>query len=318
MQPADGEDGDFEALVEAASAYRLAGQWRLLVERDAGIELLLHAASLFSRAGLTYGAYLAASLAPDMHRDRLGPWTERLLRTAGQRHGENELRVLLGLEEHRPDPILGHVQQQTYLLLACAGLASPGSARANELRSFATESPHLNGVVPVGSMAVPVRTFWGLALDMLSPRDGRAARAYAGTLAELSRAYARTVNLAMANTLTWSNAATPIDVVDLDLVGAMAMGVKHFGADRMRDLLSATRLPDVALVPLDLGMEVADWDLAPPDGPHPRRDGLRPQDAGLGVDDLPGPEDLPGPGDLPGPDDPPSPDDPRGPDLGGL
>ncbi|MFF5147761.1 hypothetical protein ACFY6U_50025 [Streptomyces sp. NPDC013157] len=276
----DQENADFKALVEAASAYRLAGQWRWLVEQDAGVELLLHAASLFTRAGLTYGAYLSASLAPVSHGDQLDSWVERLLRTAGQRHRESEPLVELGLEDHRPDDILGHVQQQAYLLLACALLTTPGSPQATELRSFATESPHRDGVVPMGSMAMPVRTFWGLAVDMLSPEDSEAARRYADTLAELSRAYARTVGLAMANTLTWSNGAAPIDVADLDVIGTTAMGTRHFGRRRMRVLLATAELPDLALVPLDLGLEVVDV----PDPPDPDPSGLR-RDR-LEVDDL--------------------------------
>ncbi|MFK0158331.1 hypothetical protein ACIQVK_40475 [Streptomyces sp. NPDC090493] len=146
----DQENDDFKALVEAASAYRLAGQWRLLVERDAGVGLLLHAASLFTRAGLTYGAYLSASLAPASCRDQLDPWKERLLRSAGQQRGESELLVELGLADHQPDDILGHVQQQTYLLLACALLAPPGSPQATELRSFASESPQGTASFPWG------------------------------------------------------------------------------------------------------------------------------------------------------------------------
>ncbi|MGW7422896.1 hypothetical protein ACWGJB_23095 [Streptomyces sp. NPDC054813] len=334
VQPDAEDDSDFAALVEAASAFRLAGQWRLLVDPDAGVDLLLHAASLLSRAGLTYGAYLRASLAPDSCRDQLDSWTDRLLRTVGQPHGESEL----GFEERRPDEILDHVQQQTYLLLACARLTTPGSEQAAELRSFATESPHRDGVVPVGSMAMPVRTFWGLALDMLSPDDEPAAQSYAGTLTELSRAYARTVDLAMANTLTWFNAAAPIDVADLDVIGTMAMGVQHFGPDRMRDLLTTetAELPAVVLVPLNLGMRVIHEG---PIGPDPRGPG----DTGP---DLPGPgnsepnprgpgniepnsprpdhltewDDSPGPGDPPDPSDPPRPGGPgsRGGPDGGL
>ncbi|MFJ3798427.1 hypothetical protein ACIPSJ_19320 [Streptomyces sp. NPDC090088] len=305
VEPDEGEDGDFKALVEAASAYRLAGQWRLLTERAPGVELLLHAAWLFSRAGLAYGAYLRAALAPDRYGDQLDSWTERLLRTAGQRHGASE-----------------HVQQQTYLLLACARLTTPGSAQAAELRSFATGSPHRDGVVPVGSMAMPVRTFWGLALDMLSPEDGPAARRYARTLAELSRAYARTVDLAMANTLTWFNAAAPIDVADLDVIGTVAMGVQHFGLNRIQGLLTTgTELSAVALVPLDLGMSVASPERPPrPPTPYVRLDDLpRLDDLGR-QDDLGRLDDPDEPEDLGGPDRPNGPDDWGGPGggLGGL
>jgi hypothetical protein len=291
MRNVEAESGDLEAaLIEAASAYRLAGQWRLLVDSDGGVALLLRAASLFSRAGLTYGAYLEASLVPDRVRDRRDAWRALLLRTDGQpQHATGP-----AFEEHRADKFLGHVQQQTYLLLACAALTTPGSGQAEELRSFASRSPHRDGVVPMGSMGVPVRTLWGLALDMLSPDAEPAARRYAGTLTELSRAYARTVDLAMANTLTWFNGAAPIDVADLDVIGTMAMGIQHFGRDRMQDLLDTTELPDVARVPLDLGMEVA-----PPgtdDGPI--LDELGPDGTEPGWTDLNGPDDGP---DLNGP-----------------
>ncbi|WP_406438711.1 hypothetical protein OHB00_28145 [Streptomyces sp. NBC_00631] len=310
MRDAEAADGDLEAaLIEAASAYRLAGQWRLLVDRKGGVALLLRAAALFSRVGLMYGAYLEASLAPDRVRDRLDAWTALLLRTDGQPQRAADP----AFEEHQADKFLGHVQQQTYLLLACAALTTPGSGQAEELRSFASRSPHRDGVVPMGSMGVPVRTFWGLALNMLSPDDEPAARTYADTLTELSRAYARTVDLAMANTLTWFNGAAPIDVADLDVIGTMAMGIQHFGRGRMRDLLDATELPAVALVPLDLGMQVAP---PPPDGRpnlnRPELDDLPPDridPSGIDLDE----PDQDGP-DLDGPDN--GPDGWRGP--GGL
>ncbi|MFK0158330.1 hypothetical protein ACIQVK_40470 [Streptomyces sp. NPDC090493] len=62
----------------------------------------------------------------------------------------------------------------------------------------------------------------------------------------------------MANTLTWSNGAAPIDVADLEMIGTAAMGHRHFGWRRMRVLLATTELPDLARVPLDLGLEVVD------------------------------------------------------------
>ncbi|MER5792175.1 hypothetical protein [Streptomyces sp. NPDC001980] len=320
MGNVEAEDGDAEAaLIEAASAYRLAGQWRLLVDRKGGIALLLRAASLYSRAGLMYGAYLEASLAPVRVRDRRDAWTAQLLRTAGR----PQSAAGPAFEELRSDRFLGHVQQQTYLLLACAALTAPRSEQAAELRSFATRSPHRDGVVPMGSMGMPVRTFWGLALNMLSPDDGPAARTYADTLTGLSRTYARTVDLAMANTLTWFNGAAPIDVADLDVIGTMAMGVRHFGRARMQDLLDTTELPAVALVPLDLGKE-----MVPPDDPdldRPTRrpttdvaDQLRdPWDRDLDPDtrdDLGGAPDTT---DLNDRNNPRRPDEPDGPD-GGL
>ncbi|MFF8015924.1 hypothetical protein [Streptomyces sp. NPDC007929] len=244
------------ALIEAASAYRLAGQWRLLVEpRRAVRGALAQAAGLFTRSGLTFGAYLRASLAPrGVERPTSDGWTRRLL-TEGP--GTSE-----------PDGLLDHPQQQTYLLLACAMLAGDDPAARDRLTAFATESPHRVGVVPVGSLAMPVRTFWGLALNLLEDGD-RAAESYAATLAELSRAYAKSVDLAMANELTWSKAAAPVDVADLDVIGVVAMGVRRFGGRTMRRLLAETvgELPAVARVPWAIGMTVArppGPDIAPP------------------------------------------------------
>ncbi|CAM5358553.1 hypothetical protein SALBM311S_04999 [Streptomyces alboniger] len=259
------------ALMEAASAYRLAGQWRLLLDVNDARDLLLRAAGLFTSVGLTYGVFLEASLAPAGVRDRRDALVSLLLRTGGTPYADRGP----GSDEPLPDRFLDHVQQQTYLLLACAALTPPGTGNAAELRAFAARSPHREGVVPMGSMALPVRTFWGLALDMLSPEDESAA--YAVTLTEMSRAYARTVDLAMANTRTWFSAAAPIDVADLDVTGTMAMGVRRFGPHRMQALLGAdtTRLSAVARVPLDLGMRVAGRPGGPPvpdvEPPGPRR-----------------------------------------------
>ncbi|MFE6094707.1 hypothetical protein ACFQ7M_22480 [Streptomyces massasporeus] len=248
----DGRPGS-HALIEAASAYRLAGQWRLLVDpRRAVQEALDEAADLFTRAGLTFGAYLRASLAPrEVERSTRDNWTRRLLTQNAGRRG--------------PDDLLDHPQQQAYLLLACAMLAGEDPAARDRLSGFATESPHRLGVVPVGSLAMPVRMFWGLALNLLEEDVDRAADSYAATLSELARAYAKSVDLAMANELTWFKAAAPVDVADLDVIGAMAMGVRRFGEVRMRRLLAdaAGEVSAVAEVPLNIGMEVAR-----PRGPH--------------------------------------------------
>ncbi|MFJ8592458.1 hypothetical protein [Streptomyces sp. NPDC093598] len=257
------------ALVEAASAYRLAGQWRLLVDPDgARLQTLPVAAQLFTRAGLAFGAFLQASLVPenvtprdvtreDVEPSPLAQWTRRLLNGAGRRE---------------PDRLLDHPQQQVYLLLACASLAGRDSDARAALTRFATESPHRVGVVPVGSLAMPVRMFWGLALDLMEADDDRSARSYVATLAELSRAYAKSIDLAMANELTWFKAAAPVDVADLDVIGAMAMGARRFGVLRMRRLLTEFigELPALARVPLSIGLRVAGPpgpDLGPPRDP---------------------------------------------------
>lgn len=256
-----------DVLVEAASAYRLAGQWRLLIDPPRARDVLLTAARLLTRAELTFGAFLEASLVPDQVTGRTRErWMTRLLREGGPTSGTG-------------DP-LDYAQQQTYLLLACAALSRRGSEEAAALTYFATRSPHRVGVVPVGSLSMPVRMFWNLALYLLradAPDGERAdqssARAYFGTLAELSGAYARTVDLAMANELTWFNAAAPIDVADLDLIGTTAMAVRRFGPITMDRLLRdvSPDLSAVARVPLDLGMELASPPppQVPPVGPGP-------------------------------------------------
>ncbi|MFJ6000264.1 hypothetical protein [Streptomyces sp. NPDC092370] len=245
------------ALIEAASAYRLAGQWRLLVDPRLAVRgALAQAADLFTRAGLTFGAYLQASLAPrGVERSTRERWTRRLLL-----HGSTNDAM-----RRETDDLLDHPQQQAYLLLACAVLAGQDPEARDTLTGFATESPHRVGVVPVGSLAMPVRMFWGLALNLLEEDGDHAAESYAATLSELSRAYAKSVDLAMANELTWFKAAAPVDVADLDVIGAMAMGVRRFGEVRMRRLLAdvAGELPAVAGVPLNIGMNVAR-----PPGPH--------------------------------------------------
>ncbi|MFF7767433.1 hypothetical protein ACFZC7_13110 [Streptomyces massasporeus] len=252
-----------DVLIEAASAYRLAGQWRLLVDpRQAVRGALSQAAGLFTRSGLTFGVYLQASLAPrGVDQSTREMWTRRLLLRGTPRSSSDATR-------READDLLDHPQQQAYLLLACAMLAGDDPEAREALTGFATESPHRVGVVPVGSLAMPVRMFWGLALNLLDEGD-RSAESYAATLAELSRAYAKSVDLAMANERTWFKAAAPVDVADLDLIGATAMGVRRFGEVRMRRLLAdvAGDVSAVANVPLNIGIRVAGppGPLEPPD-----------------------------------------------------
>ncbi|MET8678814.1 hypothetical protein ABZW18_14855 [Streptomyces sp. NPDC004647] len=169
------------AFVEAASAYRLAGQWRLLIDPAGARGPLLRAADLLTAAGLAFGAFLRASVEPaGVEPFTRSAWMRRLVQ-----HGS--VADTIGREEGPADDLLGHAQQQAYLLLACAALNRPGYGEAERLASFAAESPHLRGVVPMGSLGMPVRMFWSLALNLLDRHDDRAASSYLATLSELSR-----------------------------------------------------------------------------------------------------------------------------------
>jgi hypothetical protein len=67
------------------------------------------------------------------------------------------------------------------------------------------------------------------------------------------------MELARANEYCWRNAAAPVDVGDVDIIGMTVIASRRFGLDRISDALDEqlSRSPYAARAVLEIAMEYA-------------------------------------------------------------
>jgi hypothetical protein len=240
------EEPAFTIAADAATALREAGQ-SLLYSEPAQARVLLHrAGELFLALGQPFGAYLM-----------------EIAGSPGELPYRSMLRAVAG--EQRTDepgdewPALAHPQQQTYLMLAIAGSEAAGRP-VQTAAAILEASPHATGVVPIGALATPIRLLWDVAAHLLARQPG-SSQIVAGHLADMARRYAQTMSLAQANEYLWRNAATPVDVGDIDITGVAALAVRRFGADTVmgdvREAGVSTERDPIAMAPIEAGAALA-------------------------------------------------------------
>ena len=256
--------------MEVASALREAASWAVYFDVDRAITLLYRAGFIYRGAGMAFGSFLLTVAG--------APPLEDLT---------NDIRLLARLNG-RADPgystttipdSLHHPQQQTYLLLACAGMIDKTidhrrpqsiddvSRYRQTLHAIAAESPIRLGVLPFGSLGIPVRVPWDIGVQLLQDRDSGSPGAensesldtVARHLAVLCRRYAETMELATVNEYLWSHAAAPVDVGDIEIIGITALAATHFGGEEITASVArmGVRSDDISFIPLSLGREIS-------------------------------------------------------------
>jgi hypothetical protein len=250
------DDARWTSMIDAASAFREAAQWALCFDPLRARRLLDRSGDLFLAVEQPFGSYLKV-VSGAWYRDPPLDGFMRQLR-ALDALGQPTDRV----EIAAPEPLL-HPQQQAYLLLAAA--ASPRISRefGELLREIATTSPHRAGVVPVGALGMPIRRFWrmasillGLPPASLTDPSQDPVDAFAAELVTLAQSYEESVELARTNEHTWINAAAPVDVGDIDIIGMAVIAARHYGPPLQQDLTGRVRdLPYAARAVLEIALE---------------------------------------------------------------
>jgi hypothetical protein len=262
------EDESWTVLMDAASAFREAGQWCLLFDGARSRELLARAGAIYSRFGLGYGYYLQAVAEPARVGEIRHDVRSGLARLMGSRAG---LRKRPEDGEPAAEDALNYPQQQAYLLLAGVAAGGDDDELREMVRTVVAASPHRVGVSPVGALGIPIRRFWSLASALIGGgRDGPAAdreSEFDAVLAVVSHVrewvarYVSSVELAMANEHCWRHAAAPVDAVDLDICGTIALAASRFGVGQLMDGLVplANELHPLGRVQIELGQELVGY-----------------------------------------------------------
>ena len=142
-----------------ASALREAASWAVYFDVSRARGLLARSGFLYQLAGLAFGTFLlTVAGSPPMEE------FSRDIAMLAQLHGQSGQLNRVDI----PDSLY-HPQQQTYLLLACAGMADrldnprrqfkdPGDAPdpRRPLHAIAAGSPNLLGVLPFGALGTPL------------------------------------------------------------------------------------------------------------------------------------------------------------------
>ena len=276
-------DVQWELTVEMASALREAASWAMYFDTSRARSLLQRAGYLYQTADLAFGSFLL-TIAGSPPMDEFSRDIDMLARLHGQPDEPDEPEEPESPNSRHREEIpssLYHPQQQTYMLLACAGMADRLDDSRREpvvpeeetdlrgrLRAIAAESPNLQGVLPFGSLGTPVRVAWDIGAHLLRRRNNDSLDVVARQLAGLYRRYDETMNLAMVNDHLWEHAAAPVDVGDIEVMGITALSISHFGRNDITEAVIGRGLNpnDISFIPFDLGSELAEGSAEPPLG----------------------------------------------------
>jgi hypothetical protein len=249
-------ENDSEAsLMDAASSLRVAGQWAMLLDPRRAANLLGRSADLWNSMEYGFGTFLLTAFAPRrVNRDDV---IRRINEIARLSFSNGASRDLPDEDQSALEP-LRHPQQQAYLLLAAASMARRLDLPSELLRGVLEQSPHSRGVVPVGALGTPIRTYWSIAKNLLGDNDEETAALVASDLAGMAAAYAEAIDSAMANERLWFNAAAPVDAGDTDTTAIALIAAQRLGSEltqaHLREAMEDLR--PVARVPLELASEM--------------------------------------------------------------
>jgi hypothetical protein len=108
---------------------------------------------------------------------------------------------------------------------------------------------------PVGSMGLPLWRYWRAAQLLLISDLASLAREI---LVPLDQRYTDAVTSAQSNRYLWDNAASPVDVVDLEIVGLAVLAVRRFGAAEVRGATGGGRMSDAMTSLVEHGILLAE------------------------------------------------------------
>jgi hypothetical protein len=248
-------------LGEMADSLRLAAIANLLLDTRAGRADLIRAGHAYREAGLPFGDFLLVAATGG-----------RGVSTAGADR-------LFGRPAHLLEPV-----QWLYLLLAAAA----------DLGQAVAEVPRAPRSIAVGAAAQPFSTWWqiGDLISRLAPDDEEIRSNLNRVVAEVARAHGRQLEFAMADTFHWSTGHSRVDVVDLDLAGAVAISARVMAARGIRRWDLEEEFDDLspfAQVSITIGLQLGGEDPTPEDepefdplGPAPDREDEQRLDHGFG------------------------------------
>ncbi|MBU2662534.1 hypothetical protein KOI35_03330 [Actinoplanes bogorensis] len=239
---------------EIADSLRLSAVANLLLDTRAGRADLIRAGHVYRGAGLPFGDFLLVAATGDRgisisDADRLFSESSRLL-----------------------EPV-----QWIYLLLAAVA----------DLEQAVPEQLITSQSIAVGAASQPFSTWWqiGDLTSRLAPDEEEIRLDLNRAIAEVARAHGRQLEFAMADTFHWSTGHSRVDIVDLDLAGAVAIAARVMATRGLRRWDPAEEFHDLsplALVSITIGIQLGGEDPTPEDEPGPDPLGPTPdrEDAG--------------------------------------
>jgi hypothetical protein len=227
-------------LGEIADSLRLAAIANLLLDTRAGRVDLIRAGHGYREAGLPFGDFLLVAATGDRGISNAG--VDRLF--------DRQARLL--------EPV-----QWLYLFLAAA----------TDLEQEAAETPTAQQSIAVGAAAQPFSTWLqiGHLTSRLVPDDEEIRSNLNRLVAEVARAHGQQLEFAMADTFHWSTGHSRVDVVDLDLAGAVAISARVMAARGIRRWDLGEEFDDLspfAQVSITIGLQLGGEDPTPDDEPE--------------------------------------------------
>jgi hypothetical protein len=198
---------------EIADSLRTAAIANLLLHTPTGRADLVEAGHEYRTADLPFGDFLVVAAAGDR---------ELSIRAA------DRLQALLSGQVDDGSDLLEPAQLRYLLLAAAPDAADLGPALA--------QAPYARQAVAVGAASQPFSIWWriGDLICRLSPDDEQIRWDLGRSIARVAEAHGRQLESAMADRYHWSSGQSRVEVIDLDLAGAVAISARVMAVRRIR------------------------------------------------------------------------------------
>jgi hypothetical protein len=229
--------------VEAAAegdALREAAMANLLLDVDAGFDALRQAAQAYGHANPPYALFLASLTGADP-----GPIAER---AAEMLDTDTEARL--------PTTLLP--AQQVYLLIVM-GAFSERVRGPSDLAARLGDHPAATSGASFGTTGAPIADWWALASGLLAGNQStKGSRDWLRvSFTRLGIAHGEQLRRAQLDGHHWGALHSPIDLVDLDLAGTIALVNRGLRVhDSSLDGDDFAQLPPLAQVSIRVGLEL--------------------------------------------------------------
>lgn len=246
VEPVTIPKAPWQYAAERADSFRHAATAALLLDVHEGKERIADAAREYGSVAGDYSNFLGAMADP------------RTAQTEALMAGET-FRAAHGTGPEGSGLIAAVPPSQSLYLLLLIGSSPQVAGEFNYLlRAASTASPG-HSSVPFGTAGTPLADWWLLAVALCAAPREVDRREVASRLRALAGPHGEQLRLAKIDTFHWSRLLSRVDLVDLDLAGAVQLANRRFVGDEQEPFTLeelAGDLTELARVSLAVGIQL--------------------------------------------------------------
>lgn len=246
------------AAVAEAGALAEVAQTLWFLDPEEASRQLGYSAESYARAQLPYGYFLLSFAGrPGRGLDALRDSAPRSMLKAmfGEVHESSEQTRIGMTAAHHP-------VQQMYLILAYLAHRESTLELADALHELLTRMEG-HAAIPIGPQSAPMHLYLEIAWTALRMHTAASAEidddaSSVAILGDLSTRYHAALSSARRNRYLWDRMSSPVEMIDLDLVGLAAILFGAMGLDAMERTVGKAKhlMPDLAGVPMEWAQQI--------------------------------------------------------------